>query len=204
MEAIVPLNIGTNTQRLREFITRFARIVEDASDDAAIQRDGSALLAVLLEHDDWLDDEYARPDPQGYTQYLLHCDSLERFSIVSFVWGPGQATPVHDHRVWGIVGVLRGAELVQPFVRNEEGALVAASDPVRLEPGKVEIFGPAIGDIHRVANAHDDRVSISIHIYGGNIGAIERATYDAAEQPKRFISGYANARLPNIWDKSAS
>ena len=41
----------------------------------------------------------AQPHPQYYQQHLLHCDPLERFSVVSFVWGPGQKTPVHDHTV---------------------------------------------------------------------------------------------------------
>ncbi len=34
--------------------------------------------------------------------------SRERFCVVSFVWGPDQATPIHNHTVWGLVGVLRG------------------------------------------------------------------------------------------------
>ncbi len=62
---------------------------------------------------------------------------------------------------------------------------------------------PDIGDIHRVANAYDDRVSISIHIYGGNIGAVARAVYDpdtGAEKP--FVSGYSNTAMPNLWDRS--
>jgi hypothetical protein len=44
--------------------------------------------------------EFAEPAPDTYRQYLLHCDPLERFSVVSFVWGPGHRTPIHDHTVW--------------------------------------------------------------------------------------------------------
>ena len=44
-----------------------------------------------------------------------------RFSVVSFVWGPGQKTPVHDHRTWGLVGILRGAELRRPTTRAADG-----------------------------------------------------------------------------------
>jgi predicted metal-dependent enzyme (double-stranded beta helix superfamily) len=50
-----------------------------------------------------------------------------------------------------------------------------------------------------VANAFQDRVSISIHVYGGNIGAVERAIYDGEGRAKPFVSGYANERLPNFW-----
>ena len=56
-----------------------------------------------------------------------------------------------------------------------------------------------------VANAFADRVSVSVHVYGDNIGAVRRATFDpdtGAERP--FISGYANAAVPNLWDRSAN
>ena len=188
-------------RRLRDFVGAFADI-GDGSVGAIDAR--AALLAELVADDDWLPDDYAQPDPLRYRQYLLHCDSAERFSVVSFVWGPGQRTPIHDHRVWGMVGVLRGAEIVQPYARTANGALVPSRPPVRLAAGDIDIFGPEIGDIHSVANAHADRVSISIHIYGANIGAVERATYDEAGAAKRFVSGYANSTLPNVWDRSTS
>jgi predicted metal-dependent enzyme (double-stranded beta helix superfamily) len=191
-----------NPARLREFVVGLARTLESENDEAAILEGGRALLGALIAHDDWLPDEYAAPEPSRYQQYLLHCDSLERFSVVSFVWGPGQSTPVHDHRVWGLVGVLRGAEWSQAFSRNAPGTLLASAPRERLGPGSVTAVSPRIGDIHRVSNAYDDRVSISIHVYGANIGAVERATYDATGLPRRFVSGYANRRLPNLWDRS--
>jgi len=144
----------------------------------------------------------AQPDPARYQQYLLHCDSRQRFSIVSFVWGPGQQTPIHDHRVWGLIGMLRGAEYSQGFARSEHGALLPAGEPVRLDPGHVEAVSPRIGDVHQVSNAFDDRVSISIHVYGANIGAVSRAVYSPDGSEKPFISGYSNSLLPNIWDLS--
>ena len=103
---------------------------------------------------------------------------------------------MHDHRVWGLVGVLRGSELNEAFVRDSAGNLVSAGPPERLAAGTVAALSPRIGDVHRVANAERDRVSISIHVYGGNIGAVERATYDALGTPKRFVSGYANRNIP--------
>jgi predicted metal-dependent enzyme (double-stranded beta helix superfamily) len=122
---------------------------------------------------------------------------------VSFVWGPGQATPVHDHRVWGLVGVLRGSELNESFSRDAAGTLVTDGAAVVLRAGAVAPLSPRIGDVHRVSNAERDRASVSIHVYGANIGAVERATYDALGVPKRFVSGYANRSLPNLWDRSS-
>lgn len=191
-----------NVARLRRFVGRFAELVESTDDERQILESGGALLAQLVSEDDWLPDEYAQPDPVRYQQYLLHCDGRERFSIVSFVWGPGQATPVHDHQVWGLVGMLRGAEQNQAYTRDSAGALVPQGPPEQLVPGVVSQLSPRLGDIHQVSNAHADRTSISVHVYGGNIGAVERATYDADGRPKRFVSGYANRFTPNLWDRS--
>jgi predicted metal-dependent enzyme (double-stranded beta helix superfamily) len=184
--------------RLRDFVTDFAGLLAQEPPEAHILDAGGALLADMVAQDDWLPDAFAQPDPVRYQQYLLHCDSHERFSVVSFVWGLGQATPIHDHTVWGLVGVLRGAELEQPYVRVAD-AVIPAGPVHRLETGIVAAVSPTVGDIHQVTNAFDDRVSISIHVYGANIGAVNRHTYDLAGRPKSFISGYANTLIPNLW-----
>jgi 3-mercaptopropionate dioxygenase len=121
--------------------------------------------------------------------------------VVSFVWGPGQQTPVHNHTVWGLVGVLRGAEVSQRYTLGEGGGLIAGPAD-RLEAGEVDAVSPRIGDIHRVSNAVPDAASISIHLYGANIGAVRRSVFDAEGREKPFISGYANTSLPNLWDRS--
>ena len=53
-----------------------------------------------------------------------------------------------------------------------------------------------------VRNAFDDRVSISIHVYGANIGGVSRHVFTPDGQTKPFISGYSNTVLPNLWDVS--
>ena len=188
--------------RLRQFIGDLAALIDSHPDEAALLAQATPLLADLVRHDDWLPEDYARPDPQRYQQYLLHADSRQRFSVVSFVWGPGQRTPVHDHRVWGLIGMLRGAEYSQPFAFAADGSLQATGEAHRLVPGEVEAVSPRIGDIHQVSNAFSDRASISIHVYGANIGAVRRAVFSADGEEKPFISGYSNSQLPNIWDLS--
>lgn len=192
---------STNIPRLRGFVREMADLVEAERDETAILDRGGALLAGLVAHDDWLPDAFAEPDPEGYAQYLLHCDSRERFSVVSFVWGPGAGTPIHNHTVWGLVGVLRGRERSEGFTREADGTLTAG--PVGyLDPGETETVSPATGDIHRVSNALPDEPSISIHVYGGNIGALRRSTFALDGTAELFISGYANDVLPNLWDQS--
>lgn len=193
-----PVSANAGMARLRDFVTGFGALVDGAHGQQSILAGGARLLGALVAEDDWLPEDYARPDPARYRQYLLHCDSRERFSVVSFVWGPGQATPIHDHRVWGLVGVLRGAERVERFDRRRDGSLAPVEAPVLLQTGTVDSFGPSLGDIHRVSNAYDDRVSISIHVYGADIGTVRRATYDAAGIEKPFVSAYADVPPPAI------
>jgi predicted metal-dependent enzyme (double-stranded beta helix superfamily) len=188
--------------RLRGFVTNLAELVRATRNEAEILETGSKLLARLIAQDDWLPDAFAKPHPDRYQQYLLHCDSRERFSVVSFVWGPGQGTPIHDHRVWGLVGVLRGAETSERFIRQADGSLKPHGPAQRMRAGDVEALSPRAGDIHRVSNALADGTSISIHVYGANIGAVERATYSLDGTARRFVSGYASAVLPNLWDRS--
>ncbi len=186
-------------EKLRLFTATMTRLVEQAPDEAAILAQGTTLLADLVAVDDWLPAAYAQPHPQFYQQHLLYADPLDRLSIVSFVWGPGQQTPVHDHLVWGLVGVLRGAEIAHNYVRSPAGTLIE-SPAERLNRGQVAAVSPTVGDIHRIANAHADQVSISIHVYGGNIGTIRRNVFDAENgHTKSFISGYSNLTTPNLW-----
>ena len=187
-------------ERLRQFVADFTRLIDTGPEEPRVLDRGAALLAALVASDDWLPEAYAVPDPERYQQFLLHCDPLERFSVVSFVWGPGQATPIHDHGTWGLIGMLRGAELSHEW----DLATGRRTHTTRLEPGTVAAVSPRIGDVHKVENAFADRVSISIHVYGANIGAVARHVYRESGESVPFVSGYTNAAVPNLWDRSAA
>ncbi|WP_322106996.1 cysteine dioxygenase [Paraburkholderia sp. J41] len=194
-------------ERLRDFVkTATAHYAPYASPEQAAAGEAPLMpkireaLSVLIASDDWLPEDFAVPHPQHYQQYLLHCDPQERFSLVSFVWGPRQGTPIHDHTVWGLIGMLRGEEHSQAF-RFENGRLMEDGAVEVLSPGKIGRVTPTgEQDIHRVRNAYDDRSSISIHFYNGNIGKVRRHVFDPHTGASReFISGYANRAVPNIW-----
>jgi predicted metal-dependent enzyme (double-stranded beta helix superfamily) len=196
-----------NLTRLRRFIGDMTSLVGGAwqdKDEAATVEVGAKLLGELVSHDDWLPESMAKCPPHGYAQNMLWCDPLERFSVVSFVWAPSASTPVHDHQMWGLVGMLRGSETSQAYQRDAVTGALALGPCATLKPGDVEILRPSEGDIHKVTNALTDCGSISIHVYGGNIGAVKRFTFDPATgKPNLFISGYTNQIVPNLWDRSA-
>ena len=191
---------------LRDFVVATTQTVTDAAaqgaNEAALLARLRPLLQALVARDDWLPEALAQPHPEHYCQYLLHADPLGRFSVVSFVWGPGQRTPVHDHTVWGLIGMLRGEETAQPCAQDASGRWTPQGASVTLRPGQVEAVSPTIGDVHQVANALAERTSISIHVYGANIGAVRRHVFPAEGGVKPFVSGYSNAWVPNLWDLS--
>jgi predicted metal-dependent enzyme (double-stranded beta helix superfamily) len=195
-----------NIDRLRQFVQDLTRLVaRPAIGEAALLADVRPLLRDLITHDDWLPDAFAEPDPARYRQYLLHCDPLERFSLVSFVWGPGQSTPVHDHTTWGMVGMMRGKERCQEYRIANPGKPLQKTGDHLLEPGQIDLVSPTIGDIHLVSNALADRPSVSIHVYGANIGALSRHVFEPmSSEAREFISGYSNATVPNLWDRSTA
>jgi len=153
----------------------------------AICREVATDLAPVLRNPAWLPAAYTVPDPSGYRRELLHEEEDGAFSIGCFVWGAGQATPIHDHRCWGVAGVLVGALREESFVRDAAGALAKTGADVILRAGDTSDITPAgdemgsggapkPGDIHRVGAA-TDAVSISIHVYGARFANVCRTRY---------------------------
>lgn len=188
-----------SSQKLLDFVQGITRLLDTQPNEDTILIQGQKLLAQLVASDDWLPEQFAQPHPQYYQQYLLYADPLDRLSIVSFVWGPGQKTPVHDHLTWCLVGGLRGRERETSYEKQPDGSYRTTGTALLL-PGQTSAVSPRIGDVHEVANDLDDQPSISIHVYGRNIGRVERHVFDPLSgAEKSFVSGYASNVVPNLW-----
>ena len=137
----------------------------------------------------WLPPEARAADNERYRRHLLFEDPAGRFSIGSFVWNPGQETPIHDHTSWGVMGVIQGRLVSENF------DLEPASGQLRLEScfvipaGFTEWLSPARGDIHRIANRAKQTTAVSIHVYGAPFSSVCRTRYDSAVSASiRFAS----------------
>ncbi len=184
----------------------------------AICRDAAASLAPCLRDPSWLPAELAIPAPSTYRRELLHEEDDGAFSVGCFVWGAGQATPIHDHRCWGVAGVLVGALREESFQRNEAGALEKTGRDATLHAGDIGFIDPALdhkprlgagrlgasgaSDIHRVGAA-TDTVSISLHVYGGRLAEVCRTRYadPVAAPPPGWREGddHRVAAFPERW-----
>jgi 3-mercaptopropionate dioxygenase len=163
--------------------TAFVRDAERLIDDP---RAIAARLKPLLAEDGWLAPEHQEPGADAYRQHLLHVSACRRLSVVALVWTPGQATPIHDHVSWCVVGVYRGAE------HEVHYDLVERDGVPRLRPvgvfdapaGHVEALVPPEGNIHSVAATGSGK-TISIHVYGADIerlGSSIHRRFDDLEQ----------------------
>ena len=181
-----------NTQRFTQFLDTMDTLIARTSDEPTVLDEGESALKLLIAEDDWLPFAYAMPCAERYQSYALYVDPQARYSVISFVWAPGQGTAIHNHTVWGLVGVLRGAERCEEFPLPGAGGMTCthAHDLAR---GDVDRVSPAIGDWHKVSNAMANAPSVSIHVYGADIGRVHRSFWDATTRAlKPMVSGYSN------------
>lgn len=189
---------------LKRFIWDIQSIVELAESEREIFVIGRDLMARLVASDDWLPPGFAiapspSPPPPGgegeaVAQFHLYVDALERFCVVSTVLRGGQTLPIFREPVWEIMGLLRGAVGRQRFALPAGAPPAASSAAKLLKPGAVETFTPASGEAVQLCNALDDRTSISIHVYGGEIGKLARRAVAPDGNVSEFSTGYANAK----------
>jgi 3-mercaptopropionate dioxygenase len=168
---------GGSHEPLRQFVTAFdAALARAAGSESALFLCGKPIIAQLIAADGWLPDEFAHPRELDYASYLLYADPAQRYVVVSFAWGERAQTPIHDHTVWGMIGVMRGCEASRRYAIAGDGAFVAGADE-RLERGMVETVSPTVGDIHQVWNGSEVR-SVSIHVYGADLVKRPHHAYD--------------------------
>ncbi|MDO9435714.1 cysteine dioxygenase [Hydrogenophaga sp.] len=174
------------------FVRDMSALVHKArGDERLILTHGRERLAELVAKDDWLPAEFAQANDGHFMQYVLHADHSLPLTILSAVWGPGQSATPHNHTVWGLIGQLRGAEMSRDFDPPQEGQALKLRSESVLRSGQTAVVSPSVGDVHEVRNVADG-VSVSIHVYGADLPAIEhrRRRFDAATGVARPFNAY--------------
>lgn len=107
--------------------------------------------------------------PGLYHGRLLYEDPDTGFIAVAMCWGPGAATPIHDHGTWGVFGVTDGSLEFTNFQPVDEEGRVSEVARFVGDPGDVTwVVAPSM-EIHRLHNPRP-WVARSLHFYGRNIG----------------------------------
>jgi predicted metal-dependent enzyme (double-stranded beta helix superfamily)/predicted enzyme related to lactoylglutathione lyase len=182
---------------VKAFIAEVEQVVAKGDD----RRDTMARLkpgfAALLADPSWLHPDFRRPVAGKFVQYAIYRAADATLSLMAMVVPPGVATPVHDHRAWGLVGVYQGRQREKVYRRVDDGSQPGFADLVQvaeniLTPGEITTLLPPEGDIHMIETISAEP-SISIHLLGNDIGCEQRHRYDVEQKTvHRFKSGYVN------------
>ncbi|MCR6663147.1 MAG: cysteine dioxygenase family protein [Luteimonas sp.] len=109
---------------------------------------------------------------RGYVRRELYRSPKHDYRVIAITWGPGQASPIHDHAdVWGVEAVLRGELEVVDFrsVREYEALNeLLPSGQHRLKAGNVISLLPP-HDLHACRNVGTRETAVSLHIYGRHL-----------------------------------
>ena len=185
---------------LDEFVHDMKALVTTHPDQATLFDRGSGLLARLVRDPDSVPEPYRRPSVGGRRpgggSYLLH--RSPGLSITSVVWGPGSHVGPHDHRTWGMIGVMGNAIQETRFRRVDEGdrdgyAVLEKDRAVLVKPGEVSLLVPDVDEIHQLDN-FSDRTTVEVHVYGLDLVGLERSRYDLATGK---ISSYVLGKYDN-------
>src|SRR5262245_703357 len=164
---------------LQAFVDDVEHVVDTTDDEHEITKLVGERLSALLASDYRLPPELTRPSSDHHVNYPLHIAPDNSWSLAAVVWNVGQRTPVHGHDTWGVVGIYSGAEREFRYLKPTDesaGPLTAAGEHV-WERGQVTVCCTTDDDVHAVA-AVGDVPTVGIHVYGANIGTIERWRYD--------------------------
>jgi len=191
-----------DTPRLRQFIAAVEQGRRGApTPEAAIEAIRPHFVELLADPG-WLPAQYQERCENsgmggGIGTWLLYRARDGSLAFSSLVVPPGAQTPVHDHLAWGLVGLYRGEQAEDVFVRRDDGraesqATLVLAESRKLRPGDLYELLPAT-DIHRVRTT-SEMTSVSLHLLGNDNGCIWRHRFIPEEgRVEPFRSGYVNS-----------
>jgi predicted metal-dependent enzyme (double-stranded beta helix superfamily) len=122
-------------------------------------------------------------DPEGLTEALdrrrvastgpVVVHRSDELTVIGLDVAAGFVSPVHDHRLWAVVGVFVGAE-DNVFYRRTAHGVEETGRAVLATGGCLALPADAV---HRIANSGGDTMR-AVHVYGGDLFATARSQWD--------------------------
>lgn len=192
-----------NRYTLADLIDELTEVVTDAPDESALIARGAAAVERFVRDPDALPAPYRLPAPQsgghGSRSYLVH--RAPGLLITSVVWAAGAHVSAHDHRTWGLIGVIGNGIEETRYRRLDDGqqegiAHLERERTVMVRAGEVSLLVPDSDEIHSLVN-DTHRPTVELHVYGRDLVGLERNRYDVENgRVQRFASGpYVNERV---------
>ena len=170
---------------LDEFAHDMESLLASHPDQQKVFDTGSSWLERLVRNPETIPDQFRVPVGKGkrpnHGSYLLY-QGESGLSVTAVVWGSGDHTGPHDHRTWGMIGILDNRLTETRFRRvddrSREGyAQLEQGRRAEYKPGEITLLIPDIDEIHQMDN-FTDRPTVEIHVYGNDLRGIDRSRYD--------------------------
>jgi len=163
------------------YIEDLRRITAEETDDKAILRRVAPLAKKLATTPGWIKEEYRQCDEeQGFSFHTLHEEDDHANAVFVLSWLPNRGSPAHNHKTWGVVVGIEGAETETWWRRLDDGSKPGHAELKRETVSKVgagDVSCVMPDDIHTVWN-DTDAVLISLHTYGKHINFTGRSQFD--------------------------
>ena len=171
---------------LDDFVQEMEELLATQPNNEKIFDRGSDHLARLISNPEAIPERFRMPVGSGgrpnHGSWLLHHSPASGLLVTAVVWGPGDHASPHDHRTWGMIGVMDNALTETRFRRVDDRQ---RDDRARLErdrssvvkPGEISLLIPEVDEIHQMDN-FTDRPTVEIHVYGNDLRGLERVRYD--------------------------
>jgi 3-mercaptopropionate dioxygenase len=170
---------------LDEFIYDMESLLREHPDQEKIFDKGSSQLSRLISNPDAIPAQFRSPVGKGsrpnHGSYLLH-QGESGLLVTAVVWGPGDHASPHDHRTWGMIGVMDNALTETRFRRvddrsRDDYAQLEQDRSAVVKPGEISLLIPEVDEIHQMDN-YTDRSTVEIHVYGHDLRGLDRVRYN--------------------------
>ena len=134
---------------------------------------GSDCLSRLISNPDAIPGRFRQPVGSGgranHGSWLLHHSPDSGLLVTAVVWGPGDHAAPHDHRTWGMIGVMDNALTETRFRRVDDHERTDWAQLERdrssvVKPGEISLLIPEVdeippdGQLHRPPNRRGPRL----------------------------------------------
>jgi len=173
---------------LDDFIADLDRITAATDASEAITARVAPLLARLCATPDAVPTMFRRRGPDGRRgRWMLH--RAPRFNVTAVVWTPGERAEPHDHRTWGVIGVVENEIEETRYRVVDLGGGRARLEPTRVlrhRAGDVSCLVPG-DEVHAMYNP-TARDTVEIHVYGLDLAGLPRTRWTAEGVARPLVS----------------
>ena len=170
---------------LEEFTQDMESLLKSQPNNQKIFDTGSGWLERLVRNPDSIPMEFrvpmgVGPRPNHASRLLYQGDS--GLQVTAVVWGAGEHLGPHDHRTWGMIGILDNSLTETRYRRVDDRevdgyAKLELDRAATFKPGEITLLVPEEDEIHQMDN-HTDSPTVEIHVYGTDLRGLERSSYN--------------------------